>query len=120
MPGRVNEKVTAIYTAQLVDEAGANISLSALVTLTLTLYDQVSGSILNGRDAQNVLNANNVAVSSTGAVVWSLQPADNAIVNSAIDTELHIALFKGTYAVAGSKSFNHEYSIRVVNLSKVS
>lgn len=118
MAGRVNEANTALYTAQLVDENGADVSLSDISALTITLYDKLTGTILNGRDGQNALNANGVTVSLTGAVSWILQPADNVIVSTNLDSELHIALFQGVYG-SGNKDVKHEFAFRVVNLNRV-
>lgn len=120
MAGRVNEESTAIYSAQLVDELGANIALASIATITLTLYDEYSGAIINGRNGQDIKNANNVTISSTGAVSWTLQPADNTVVHDSFDTETHVALFQGTYGSGGLKSLKHEFRFRVVNLEKVS
>lgn len=119
MAGRVNEGATALYKAQLVDELGVNISLDAISEITLTLYDDLSTNVINGRDGQNILNANDVAISSTGAVAWDVQALDDAIVNPGLESEVHVALFKGKYGASGLKSFNHEFRFRVVNLNKV-
>lgn len=119
MAGRVNEGVTAQYTAQLVDENDDNLPLSSLYTITLTLYDQLSDSIINSRDGQDVKNANNIVINSTGFLTWTLQAADNVIVNPSLDSEVHVALFEGTYGTLGAKPFNHEFRYRVVNLNRV-
>ena len=117
MAGVVNELTSAQYTAQLVDEAGVNVPLIAIVSLTGTLYDELTGTIINGRDGQDILNAHDVVVSSTGFITWSVQPADNAIINDNLDTEVHTMLFQGVYS--GAKELKHEFSWRVVNMEKV-
>lgn len=119
MAGRVNELTSAVYRAQLVDEDEADLPLSAIVTITLTLYNFATGAIINSRNAQSVLNINGVTISSSGALEWTLAPADNPILDSTLEVELHIALFRVTFGVAGVGNSKHEYPIAVVNLSKV-
>lgn len=114
----VNEQVTARYTAQLVDEDGNNILLSDIVSLVLTLYEKSTGNIINSRDVQDVLNNNNVTVSSSGALTWILQPADNIMVTENPVSELHVAFFQGVYS--STKHLKHEYAYRVNALEKVS
>ena len=118
MAGRVNELTTSKYTAQLVDENGDNIQLADLDTLLLTLYDAQTGTVINSREGQDVLNNNGVVVSSIGYLTFVMEPEDNPIINDSVATELHKMLFMGTYA-AGAKTLRHEFPFRVVNLSKV-
>ena len=99
------------------DENGATIANTDLTTFTLTLYNKDTGAIINSRDAQNVLNANNVTVDGAGAVAWTMQPADSPIINDDLNWEDHVALFKLTWT--GGKQTNHEAIIRVQNVSKV-
>lgn len=119
--GTVLERTTAIYTATFQDENGVVIKLADLVALTLTLYDKKTGTIINDRDKQNVLNANNVVVHATsGLLTWIMQPADNVII-SAIppgDLEVHIALFEWTWD-QGNKHGKQEVRINVRQLTRV-
>lgn len=110
----VKERSTQKYTATIKDEADAAIAGTSLTTLTLTLYDEETGTILNGRDDQNVLNANNVTVDGAGLLTWTMQPLDNQIVTTALAQERHLALFEWTYA-AGAKSGYHEIAFVVIN-----
>lgn len=125
----VTEKASAVYTGKLVDQTGAAVSGSVLNTLTLTLYDKLTGTSINGRNAQNVLNQNDVTVDDSGVITWTLQPADNAIVNTTLPSsystdsdghylEKHVALFQATWGSSGA--CNHEIVIYVVALDKVS
>lgn len=116
---RVDEGCTARYQTQFKDETGATIH--ALTTLTLTLYDDSTGTIINSRNQQNVLDQNNV-VFSGNTLIWTLQPADNIIVTTGVRTnsyERHIALFEYTYD-SGNKSGKHELEFSVRQLKKVS
>lgn len=114
------EGQTGQYSFSLVDENDAAILLADLATLTLKLYDVSTDGIINSRNAQNVLNANNVTVSSGGAVVWSIQHADNVIAGSPDrgTYETHIALFEWTW-YGGAKYNSHELELQVLNLNKV-
>lgn len=120
---RVNELTTAEYTATITDEDGETpIPLADLSTVTLTLYDEASGSIINSRDDTNVKNTGPVTIHATsGLLTWTMAPADNPIVGSVAvgGVEKHIALFEWTWD-SGNKAGKHEVLIEVVNLGKVS
>lgn len=76
---------TALYTARLVDEVGDPIPGALLETLTLTVTAILGSNntpIVNGRNEQNVLNANGVTVSEVGALRWELVQEDTAFVGS--------------------------------------
>ena len=116
--GPINERTSSRYTATLTDETGAAIDGTALDTATLTLSDVATGTVLNSRTAQNVKNANGVTISAGGALVWVLDPADTAIVGTAL-VEEHRALFTLTWGGAGVKACRHEVLIQVRNLAGV-
>ena len=115
----VYERTTHVYRATLKDEDDAVVPASALSSLTLTLYADRPEDIINSRSQQDVLNTNNVTLSSLGALVWIMQPADNAIVKTSRAYEMHVALFEWTYA-SGTKYGKHEVRFNVRNLKKVS
>lgn len=115
----VNEKVTALYTADVQDHEGNAIAGSSLDTLTLTLYDKSTSDIINSRNAQNVLNTNGVTVDGSGNLSWVMDPDDNAIITATSKVEKHIALFMWTWD-SGNKAGKHEVTIQVKNLTKVS
>lgn len=118
---RVEEKSTGRYKVVLNDEAGAVIPLSDMTTITLTLYDDYTGTIINSRNAQNVKNTNNVLYTEAGLLTWTLQPNDNVIVTSEVRTngyEKHIALFEYTWS-SGAKAGKHELEFQVRQLNKV-
>lgn len=116
---RVDEGCTARYQTALKDETGTVIG--TLTAVTLTLYDDSTGTIINSRTDQNVLNQNNVTFSGN-TLAWTLQPADNIIVTTGVRTnsyEKHVALFEYTYD-SGNKSGKHELEFSVRQLKKVS
>ena len=114
----VNEKVTALYTADVQDHEGNAIAGSSLTTLTLTVYDKSTGDIINSRNAQDVLNTNGVTVDGSGNLTWIIDPDDNAIVTSTSKVEKHIALFQWTWD-SGNKEGRQEVMLHVKNLTKV-
>jgi hypothetical protein len=111
---RVRERSTPRIYFLLVDENGDALTASQLSTLTLSLYDERTGTVLNSRDAQNVLNTNNVTVYDTvqgqapaaGAdderynVLWQVQPGDNAVLSTKRQPvlERRRAVFRYTWA----------------------
>jgi hypothetical protein len=117
---RVREGCTALYTATIQDEANDPLLLTDLTTLTLTLYDKTTGSIINSRDDQDVKNTNGVTVSAGGVLVWTMSPADNVIVGapSRNQPEQHVALFEWTWDT-GTKAGKYEVQIDVEQLTKV-
>lgn len=125
-PFRARESSTARLTAIVEDETETAIPGASLDTLTLHLYDQktelaspgTTAAVLNGRNRQNVLNANGCTVDSSGGLEMIFTPADNVIVNTgAWESERHVALFEYTYA-AGLKAGKEEVLIDVVNYSR--
>lgn len=117
----VAEKTSPLITCQIVDAAGAGLGPGSLASLTLTLYDRASGSIINSRSAQNVLNANQVTVDGSGNLQFSMNPADNPILDDTLDVETHVALFEWTWSAGGgTKAGKYEIYLLVKNLVKVS
>mgnify|MGYP001591915789 CR=1 FL=1 len=98
IPERIDtsEGTRGTYTATLEKPNGDPIALADLSTLTLTLKDRYAGSVINSRNAQNVLNMNNVTFhATTGLLTWDIQALDNPIVSAdRKGPELHIATFK--------------------------
>jgi len=111
------ERTTRRYQTTIKDEDGAVVPAANLSTLKLTLFSLHSGAILNSRSAQNVLNQNNVTVDTQGLLRWTLQPADNAILDDTLNIEVHRALFEWNYQ--GGKEGKHEVDFYVTNLRKV-
>lgn len=124
---RVKQNNSAIYTATLKDETGAVIPLTQVGSCTLTLYNieiaepaTPADNIINSRSDQNVKNVNNVTIhTSSGLLTWSIQPADNPIIDETKLTELHMARFDFSYG-SPTKYGSHQVQLRVENLRKVS
>jgi len=104
------EQQSGIYRATLRDENGAAVAAQVLTTFTLTLYNLSSGTVINSRSAQNVLNANQVTVDGSGNVVWNWLPADMTIINPNLNSEEHVALFEAKWldSQLRNRQGNHE------------
>lgn len=113
------EGETPRYTATLTDEDLVPLPAASLTTFQLTLYVvKVDGTIgyINGRNAQNVLNANNVTVSAQGVVVWSMQVLDTTL-QETVPFERHIALWEWYWG--SGRAGKHELVITVKALGEV-
>lgn len=93
----LNERTVAQFSADLVREDGTAISKDILATLKLTLYDVITKEIINGRNKQPILDANDVTVDTEGRLTWDLQSEDTEMVNSGLVKERHRALFEWTW-----------------------
>ncbi|MCL4848763.1 MAG: hypothetical protein KJ066_19615 [Acidobacteria bacterium] len=78
---RINEGSSAQYACTFTDQAGVAITSGAISAIRCTLRDDRTGQIVNGRDAQPVLNANGGVLASDGAFALTLGPADTALVS---------------------------------------
>lgn len=91
------ENTTGEYTTTLKDASGTVIPTANIDSLTLTLKNKATGQIINSREAQSVLNTNNVTVHATsGLLTWDIQAADTVLVKGSRvnpDRQEHIALF---------------------------
>lgn len=115
---RVPEGVSAQITGQFNDETGTAIALATLTAVTLTLYDQSSGTIVNLRDHADILNANGGVITATGGLTLTLSYADGALISQTPDYETHVALIEWSWN-AGAKRGKAEVVFSVVNLTKV-
>ena len=115
----INELATGRYTAVLVGNDGVTpIPGGTLSSLTLTLYaikSDGTDAIINARNVQNVLNANNVTIDTGGNLVWLIQVGDTTMVEN-IPYERHIAVFSWVWP---GGSGNHEVVLVVKQLHRV-
>jgi hypothetical protein len=117
---KIDEKTTPVYKATIKDAEGTPIPLDQITTLTMNLWNQATRSIINSRQDQNILNLNGVIVDPTsGALKWTMAPADTTIENPALSYESRVAQFVWTYS-GGNKRGTHEILFTIRNLEKVS
>jgi len=75
------------------------IAKAAILSVTFTLYDEATAAVINGRDGQDILDANGGSITAAGVLTLKLQPADNCVVGSiaAGRLEPHIGRVKWTW-----------------------
>lgn len=109
------EGATGKYTATLKDEDGTVIPSANVNTLTLTLIDKATRQVVNSREAQDVLNTNNVTLNATsGLLTWSIQQGDTVLVKGSgvnADKQDKIARFECVFNT--TKKVVHEVIISV-------
>lgn len=118
----LDERNAYKLTFDLVDgSTGAAIAKQQLGTLLCTQYyinpelttgDPNHLATINGRLSQNIKDANNFTVSTTGNVVWSVQPEDTIKLDSGA-TELHVALITWLYT---GKQNSHQFLMYIRQL----
>lgn len=125
----INEQASAGFWGTLLDESGVVIPGNVLLTLQLSLYvvnADGTQTIVNGRDKQNVLNQNDVTVYDTLQVrpdgktynlFWQIRVGDTTIVNTALTTERHVALFEWTWP--NNHAGKTELWLSIANLTRV-
>lgn len=113
------ENTSGRFTATIVGEDGVTpLPAATLSTIVLTLYViKTDGTIayVNGRNAQNILNANNVTISIAGLLTWAVQVLDTTLVE-ALPFERHIALIEWAWPNGVGK---YEFVLIVKNLTEV-
>ncbi len=117
LSAQVPERAMAVITALIRDELDVVIPGGSLDSLTLTLYDRASGSILNARNAQDVLGVNGGSVDGAGVLTMNLLELDNVLISQECDLETHVALFRWSYQT--TRTGNHEVHFPVINLGQV-
>lgn len=114
------EQQTGTFTGILKDDFGNSIGSNDVLTLTLTITDQLTKTVINDRLNQDVLNANNVTLDIYGNLSWTIQALDNIIVGSEFvpgTVERHEVLFEWTWG--SSKYSNELYYFDVTQLSEI-
>lgn len=112
----INEGTTVDITIPLLDQSGAAITESTLDELFLTYYDRDTLQIINLRDGQNILDANDVDVDVNGVATWSMQITDTVIINTAKNIEDHVALVEWTWNT--DKKGKEEFILTIKNINK--
>ena len=97
----VLEGASADVVITFSDAAGNAIAKANLATLKATLYDVESNSVINSRDDQSVLDANDGVVATDGTLTLRLQPEDHVIVTADLpagSTESHVLRLTWTWS----------------------
>lgn len=98
VPVQAGESCNIVATFH--DMGGTAIAKAALLSLTATLYDEATSAVINSRNAQSVLDANQGAVASDGALTLRLTPSDAVIAGSVSvgATERHVLRLTWTWS----------------------
>ena len=96
---QVRELATAIVTATIQDEDAVALPAASIQAMLVTLYDVTTGTVINNRLRQSVLNANQVTVGTAGEFSWELRPADTQLIGTPAvgEVEEHIAHLEWAY-----------------------
>ncbi len=109
-------------TFLLKDGKGNRIPAANLDSLVLTLYDEPTGTIINARTAQTVLNANGgtyTGDATTAAGEMALGPSDMAMVDATLSLEVHVLLFEFAWDGDVDKKGAHRIRLAVANEVKL-
>lgn len=114
-----NEGDTPLYSCILKDTAGVVVPLSAITAITMSLHDVGTGTAINSRSAQDVLNKNGCTYAvSSGTFTWQLVKADSAIVNTSEEGKSEAHCAEITFAWATGQQHTHKLTLYVVSLEK--
>jgi hypothetical protein len=95
----------------MLDDTGVAIPGADVDACTLTLYEKLTGAIVNGVSASNILNTGRGTWDANGNLEVQLGPSDNTIVGSA-DIETHVAKILYTYNTDVVGRLDVEFSVR--------
>lgn len=118
---QINEKTAAPLTATLKGNSSTPITLAQIDSIEMTLIEVRSGDIINSRQKQDVLNANDCTMHATsGLFTWNVQVEDTTISNSGTQIgkqEQHLATITVTWDT--TKQMHFEILLLVKNLRSV-
>lgn len=112
----VSQDCSGKYSFTVVGADNVAVPDTDIDQLLLTLYDTTDETIINGRDQQNVLNANDVTMDCAGNVEWSYGPLDMPRLHDTRTPEKHTALFKIVWN-SGNSQILHEVSFRIQKIT---
>lgn len=95
------ERSSGVYSVTLSDEAGE--AVTSLSTLRVWLRDTASGTYINSREGQSVLNTNG-GTFAAGVFTWAMSPADHQIIGTG-RTERHEAVFEATWGSGQARTW---------------
>lgn len=123
----VNQNNSYILSFNLVDEDSVAIVKANIGTLILSYYyeninittaDKYHLATINNRSSQNVKDVNNVVLSSTGTVTWTILPVDTVKLHPLSGEERHIAIFTWFYTTGKQNSVEIVFNVRKVQYSE--
>lgn len=98
----VLEATNCLITSRLEYPIGTLIPGADITAITVSLFDRVTGIVINGRRDQDVKNVNGGQLNvGTSVLTLELGPADNVIQNDDDPGEEHVILFHVAWTTAG-------------------
>ena len=118
----VDEGESCDLTIVLYDATAVALVKASIITLTVTLLDQLTGAVINSRNAQDILDANGGALATDGTLVLRLQPLDNTNVNATPvgEIEKHEVTIKWTWndgVLVADRTGKHTFILRIAPLT---
>jgi hypothetical protein len=107
---------TPTYAAQLVDENGNPIGSTGIDTLTLSIVDTITGSVINNASQVNILNAGRGTIDSQGNLLITLEVGDTDLFNPDDDVEERSLIIDWTYN-GGARAGRHQVDFQIQALS---
>jgi hypothetical protein len=101
--------------ANLSQEDGTPIGPANLTTLTMTLYDYMTSTVINGVEDVNILNTGRGQLDANGHLIVSFTSSDNPLVSTA-PRERHRARITSTWNL-GNGRHDEEFEFTVYNLT---
>lgn len=100
----ITEGSTVYLTGTILDHLLAPVPSAALFSLKVWVTDLKTGSVINNRNGQSILNVNGGTIhATTGAWTFKLGALDSAIVNTTDPYERHRVLVEWAYNVGQDK-----------------
>lgn len=98
----IQEGESMNITGQLVDAAGNDITLAALSTIKISLYNEIGNDVINSREDEDAKNANDHTVASDGSFIIRLDEDDSIIVTQdptveETEKQYHVIRIKWTW-----------------------
>lgn len=98
IPTPVFERSPVLLTLQLTTDRDEALVKAQLLTVTATLYDKrLPAVFINGRDAQDILDANGGTVGTDGTLSLVLGEDDNVLTSQEHRKEDHVLLLQWTW-----------------------
>jgi hypothetical protein len=111
------ENSARILTTSLTDEDGNAITAASLSYLKLTLWEILTGDIINSRNAQSILNENGGSMSSN-TLTLKLSADDMAVVGDR-KTERHRGLIEAKLSTGDQDEEVMGFQLDIQNLEKI-
>lgn len=116
----IREGSSAFYLASIVDQDGVAIDSSDIDSITLTLYDVSSGSVINSRNAQDVNGSNNGTYSYASDTITGATNADPCVITSTSSHGRSTGDFLHISGVLGNRTANGTFRITKVDANSFS